>query len=123
MKSWKVGISLTVLGFFLCFTGAGAQAGSCLDGGCHKELTTTRYLHGPVAAEMANVQGCIMCHIPQGRQCSTNMGGDFKLKGKGMCTTCHDKGTGSQHSSAATNCLKCHAPHGSETNANMLRKK
>lgn len=100
-----------------------AWAKGCLNGGCHQELTAVRYLHGPVAAEMAGVDGCGMCHLSAGAACTATSPGSFSLKGKLICQACHDKGTGSQHSQSQveSKCLNCHNPHGSETSSYMLR--
>jgi len=100
-----------------------ASAQGCLVGGCHSRLTAIRYMHGPVAAEMAGVNGCTMCHIPNGPSCTNRKGGVFVVKRKGLCVTCHDKGTGSQHSDKEIEpkCLNCHNPHGSEASPYMLR--
>lgn len=96
----------------------------CLNGDCHLALTRVRYLHGPVAAEMAGAKGCEICHQPTGEKCTPPRGGSFRTR-KDICTTCHDKGTGSQHSQAEveSRCLSCHNPHGSETSLQMLRAK
>jgi len=98
-------------------------AKGCLNGSCHQDLTTVRYMHGPVAAEMAGVDACTMCHVPAGPKCSAKKGGKFRLKDRKLCTTCHEKGTGTQHSAKEieSKCLNCHDPHGSETSRQMLR--
>lgn len=117
-------LGATFLVILLGLTGRGEAAGSgCLSGGCHQSLTKTRYLHGPVAAEMAGAKACVMCHLPAGPACTATTKGSFKLKTKALCQTCHTKGTGTQHSQAEieSKCLKCHAPHGSETSRHFLR--
>ena len=98
-------------------------AKGCMDGGCHQELTRVKYMHGPVAAELAGVNGCEMCHVPAGAKCSPGKGGKYQTKGKGLCVTCHVKGTGTQHSAKEieSKCLKCHDPHGSIVSRHMLR--
>lgn len=95
----------------------------CLNGACHQALTKFKYLHGPVAAEMAGAKACVMCHLKAGAACTATAKGVFKLKGKNICQACHIKGTGTQHSQSEveSKCLKCHAPHGSETNRQFLR--
>ena len=100
-----------------------AFAGGCLNGSCHKPLLETRYVHGPVAAEAAGVNGCVMCHESSGLACTSVGGGKFKplKKSREMCQVCHVKGTGSQHSEGKLDCLKCHDPHGSSTSAQMQR--
>lgn len=100
-----------------------ADVSGCLNGGCHQGLTKTRYLHGPVAAEMAGAKGCVMCHLPAGPACTATAKGIFKLKTKALCQACHTKGTGTQHSQAEIEgkCLKCHAPHGSDSSRQFLR--
>lgn len=100
-----------------------AVARGCMDGGCHQELVKVKYMHGPVAAEMAGVNGCEMCHIPSGVKCSANSAGSYILKSKGLCVTCHAQGVGTQHSAAEieNKCLQCHAPHGSTFSRYMLR--
>ena len=96
----------------------------CLTGGCHQQLTATKYVHGPVAAEMAGVKACEMCHAPTNTKCSSSKGGKFSYKSRELCTICHNKGTGSQHSEEEieSKCLKCHDPHGSEASRYMLRQ-
>lgn len=102
---------------------AAALAASCLNGSCHQELTTMKHMHGPIGAEMAGVQGCIMCHIPAGVACTPAGAGKFTFKVKDMCLTCHVKGSSSRHANATSNCLQCHNPHGSNTSPYMLRGK
>jgi hypothetical protein len=100
-----------------------AAASVCLNGSCHQTLTKSKYLHGPVAAELAGAKACVMCHLPAGPACTATAKGVFKLKGKEICQACHTKGNGSQHSQSEieSKCLKCHAPHGSETSRQFLR--
>lgn len=98
-----------------------ALAAGCLTSGCHQNLTKMKHMHGPIGAELAGIQGCIMCHIPAGSPCRPPTAGKFTIKGKDMCLTCHVKGSGSKHSNATTECLKCHNPHGSTTSPYMLR--
>ena len=98
-------------------------AKGCMNGGCHQELIKVKYMHGPVAAELAGVNACEMCHVPAGAKCSSSKGGNYKIKSKGLCATCHVKGTGTQHSAKEieSKCLKCHDPHGSDVSRHMLR--
>lgn len=114
-----------LLVFLVIVTGtvAEAVAKGCMAGGCHQELVQVKYMHGPVAAEMAGVNGCEMCHVPGGVKCSVQRAGSYVLKGKGLCETCHVKGAGTQHSAAEieTQCLQCHDPHGSDFSRYMLR--
>lgn len=100
-----------------------AAGQGCLSGACHQALAKPRYLHGPVAAEMAGAKACVMCHLPAGPACTATAKGRFTLKGKEICQACHTKGTGTQHSKSEVEgkCLKCHAPHGSETSRQFLR--
>ncbi|MBU0674269.1 MAG: hypothetical protein KJ950_06470 [Proteobacteria bacterium] len=117
-------LPLMVAVFFFIGNSNSALAGTnCLSNGCHAKLTATKYLHGPVAAEMADVKACEMCHQPTGPACTKVKGGTFTLKSKGMCTLCHDKGTGTQHSKKQVEgkCLTCHDPHGSDVSPHMLR--
>lgn len=113
------GIILPIL-----LTGVPALAATCLDGGCHQPLTTPRYLHGPVAAEMAGAKGCVACHRPNGKPCSEKRGGAFTFdkKEKEMCLRCHGKDAATEHTATAKNCLHCHDPHGSTENPTLLRK-
>lgn len=100
-----------------------AAPSACLNGSCHQGLTKSKYLHGPVAAEMAGAKACVMCHLPAGPACTAGGKGSFKLKGKDICLGCHTKGNGTQHSQSEieSKCLKCHAPHGSDTSRQFLR--
>ena len=119
-------VILALAGFVACFAGAGpARAQNCLSGSCHQNLTKARYLHGPVAAEMAGHKACVVCHMPRGTACTASKGGVFKLKTGKLCLTCHDKGTSTEHSQAHTDsrCLFCHDPHGSDLSPNLLRPK
>lgn len=119
-------LCLALLVFLVSFAAVvvdDAVAKGCMAGGCHQQLTQVKYMHGPVAAEMAGVKGCEMCHVLSGRQCSASRGGSYKVKIKGLCVTCHDKGAGTQHSAKEieSKCLKCHGPHGSDKSRYMLR--
>ena len=108
------------------FSGVGncAAAKGCMSGACHQLFAGVKYMHGPIAAELAGAQGCVMCHVPTGVNCTSKHGGKFSLKKKGLCLACHDKGTGTQHSQVQveSKCLECHAPHGSELSPQLLRK-
>lgn len=106
------------------FAGAGAaQAGSCIGGGCHGRMISAKFLHGPVAAEQAGVEGCVSCHQPAGTACTAQKAGAFKFKTDKdrLCLLCHERGTGSQHTRTRGQCLSCHLPHGSEQSAVLLK--
>ena len=116
--------SVTTAIFLLATVLAGeSEAASCLTGNCHKPLTATKYLHGPIAAEMAGAKGCVACHVPAGKPCSQGKKGAFKplVSAAKMCKICHAQGTGTQHSSKKIDCLKCHNPHGSDKNSELKR--
>lgn len=100
-----------------------SSTATCLSGKCHTDITATKYLHGPVAAEKAGVNGCIACHVPAGKNCTQEKKGVFKPLPSPieMCQICHARGTGTQHSNQKVNCLKCHDPHGSDKNAELNR--
>ena len=119
----SLGLLSLLFGVVSVATAARVEAKGCMNGGCHQELTRVKYMHGPVAAEMAGVNACEMCHIPAGARCSSGKGGSYKLKGKGLCATCHGKGTGTQHSDKEieSKCLSCHNPHGSDVSRYMLK--
>ena len=108
------------LSFFLS-----SQAGTagCLTGSCHQNLTSTKYVHGPVAAELAGGTGCVACHVPDGKTCSESKGGSFKpiTTAMKMCQHCHSRGTGTQHTAEKIDCLKCHDPHGSDAGPELKR--
>lgn len=118
---------IIVAAFFMVLfglSGPGEAASSvCLNGACHQTLTKTKYLHGPVAAELAGAKACVMCHLPAGESCTVTTKGSFKMRGKDICQACHTKGTGTQHSQSEieSKCLKCHAPHGSDSSRQFLR--
>ena len=116
-------LMVLLLGVASVATASRVAAKGCMNGGCHQELTKVKYMHGPVAAELAGVNACEMCHVPAVSRCSSSKGGSYKLKGKGLCATCHVKGTGTQHSSKKieSKCLNCHDPHGSDVSRYMLR--
>lgn len=117
--------TLIFMGTLLLLNPAAAKAKGCLNGGCHQELTQIQYMHGPVAAEMAGADGCVMCHLPSGPSCTASKAGTFSLKEKDICLICHEKGVGTQHteSEVESKCLTCHLPHGSDISPQMLRKK
>lgn len=119
---WNKSLSLFFFLLALCVANE-AVASECLNGSCHANLTKTKYLHGPVAAEQAGAKGCVACHVPAGRICSNGKKGVFKpmLKSVKMCQMCHTKGTGTQHSSKNLDCLKCHDPHGSNKSISLKR--
>ncbi|GAB4257570.1 MAG: hypothetical protein Kow0092_04550 [Deferrisomatales bacterium] len=102
---------------------AAAGAGTCIDGGCHQEIVSTRYLHGPVAAEELGVEGCVSCHVPAGAPCTASAAGRyrFKTKEERLCLLCHERGTGTRHTQGRSKCLSCHSPHGSDSGTNLMR--
>ena len=112
------GILLPIL-----LAGNQALAATCLNGGCHQPLTSPRYLHGPVAAEMAGATGCVACHQPNGKPCSRSRAGEFtyEKKGKEMCLLCHGKDAATEHTATEKHCLRCHDPHGSAESPYLLR--
>lgn len=122
-NSVRVGFMLLVSLAIMVATVATAVAKGCMAGGCHQELAQVKYMHGPVAAEMAGVSGCVMCHLPGGEKCAVQRAGSYTIKSKGLCVTCHVKGAGTQHSVAEieAKCLQCHDPHGSDLSRYMLR--
>ncbi len=104
--------------------GAGpVWAETCLSGGCHQPIVDYKFVHGPVAAEEAGVQGCVSCHEPAGAACTASAPGKFRFKTKKnrLCLMCHDRGTGTQHTRARGKCLSCHAPHGSDRGITLMR--
>lgn len=102
---------------------AAAAAGTCVDGACHKAQTSVRFLHGPLGAEVTGNPGCVTCHVSAGAPCRAGAKGVFKLVSAKdiLCTSCHEKSTGTDHSSRESDCLECHDPHGSDQNVNLLR--
>ena len=116
-------VILIFMSAFSLLDPAAAVAKGCLNASCHQDLVQVRYVHGPVAAEMAGVDGCVMCHLPSGSSCTSTMAGKFTLKGKDICLVCHEKGVGTQHteSEVESKCLTCHVPHGSDLSPQMLR--
>lgn len=122
MSARAIFAACLVMLFSLTGRGEAATMG-CLGGACHQGLIKPKYLHGPVAAELAGAKACVMCHLPAGAACTTTGKGIFKLKGKDICQACHTKGTGTQHSQSEieSKCLKCHAPHGSDSSRQFLR--
>ncbi|MBU0946166.1 MAG: hypothetical protein KJ804_17105 [Proteobacteria bacterium] len=117
--------ALIFLGALSLLVPAAAMAKGCLNGSCHQNLIQVQYVHGPVAAEMAGADGCVMCHLPNGPACTITLAGKFTLKEKDICLTCHEKGVGTQHteSEVESKCLTCHVPHGSAFSPQMLRDK
>ena len=123
MKMSSVAAALTVGACFLVVAVACAAAANCVTDGCHATILAPKYLHGPVAAEEAGVEGCLSCHRPAGAACTAAKAGQYKFKTKKnrLCLMCHDRGTGTQHTKAGSRCLSCHSPHGSETSTKMMR--
>ena len=126
MNTLKSGV-MALLGSILLLGLLGSSvtwAASCLDNGCHPDQVDWKYLHGPLAAESAGAPGCQSCHVSTGAPCTGAKAGKFKfLAAKdGLCTSCHEKSTSTQHLERTTaECLDCHDPHGSDDDMNMLR--
>lgn len=119
MNLWSIG-SISIISIF--FLASFAFADSCIDGNCHKDIISTKFVHGPVAAEETGFQGCESCHVPTGAECGT-VGGKFKLRAekKNLCTMCHEMGTSTDHTNREGKCLSCHNPHGSEKGPTLMR--
>lgn len=100
-----------------------SAAGTCITGGCHQEIVSAKFLHGPVAAEEAGAEGCISCHVPAGAACTESKPGQYAMKTKEdrLCLLCHERGTGTQHTRTKGACLSCHSPHGSEESGKLMR--
>ena len=111
------------IGASLVLAAIPAVAGTCISGNCHETIVSPKFLHGPVAAEEAGVDGCVSCHVPSGAACTASKAGkySFKTKKDRLCLLCHERGTGTQHTRASSRCLSCHSPHGSENSPNMMR--
>jgi hypothetical protein len=105
------------------WTPPAAEGATCVAGQCHEAILSAEYLHGPVAAEQAGVEGCVTCHVPAGARCTAKKAGKyrFKTKRERLCLLCHERGTGTQHTKAQRKCLSCHSPHGSESSAKLMR--
>ena len=115
--------ALALVGIVTLSLATESFAKGCMSGACHQQFAQLRYMHGPVAAEMAGAEGCVMCHLPDGPACSAEKSGKFKLKTKDICFACHGKGTGTQHTQShiEDKCLGCHSPHGSDDSPEMVR--
>ena len=107
----------------LALAASDAAAGNCTSGGCHRTITGSKFLHGPVAAEDTGGEGCIACHVPAGPPCASAKAGKFtyKTKKERLCLLCHERGTATQHTRSRADCLSCHNPHQSEQSASLLR--
>jgi len=114
---------LFAAGFIAALVAAPAAAGTCVEGGCHTAQTDFRFLHGPLAAETLGAEGCASCHKSTGPACTASAKGSFKLAAdrERLCTMCHEKSTGSDHTARNSGCLECHSPHGSDRDATLLR--
>jgi len=110
--------------FIILLMASSVSAGTCLNNNCHQSLTTPKHLHGPIAAEMAGADGCMTCHQPSGKPCTTETAGKFMFtkEDKEMCLLCHGRDVATEHTKKEKTCLRCHDPHGSEDNYNFLRK-
>ena len=102
-----------------------SYAGSCIDGGCHEDKVDYKYLHGPLAAEEVVGNGCVQCHLPDGKDCTEDEPGSYKfmVPKEAMCVGCHEKSESPEHVARKKGCLACHSPHGSDTSPYLLRKK
>ncbi len=87
---------------------------SCIDNGCHSDVTSTPWIHGPTAAG-----ACVMCHEYEDPLLHT-----FALKRTGaqLCDFCHIGKTDSAglfvHDPVSKGeCLSCHDPHGGNSPA------
>ena len=100
-----------------------AWAGTCVDAGCHSSIMSAKYVHGPVAVESSGMQGCRLCHVSAGEPCTKTQGGKFSFQHSNdiLCSTCHSKGTGSQHTGAEGKCVSCHNPHSSDVSDRFLK--
>lgn len=120
-----ISIKLLVTPLFLLalFFASDTEASNCLTGDCHTNLGSTKYLHGPVAAEKAGAKGCVTCHVPDGKPCTKKGKGVYKILAPAslVCQICHTRGTGTQHSRKKIDCLKCHDPHGSDKSSSLKR--
>ena len=107
----------------LALSRAVAAAPTCVAGGCHRNLAGAKFVHGPVAAELAGGEGCVSCHIPAGQPCSASKAGKFsyKTKKERLCLLCHERGTATQHTRSRSDCLSCHDPHYSDLSDKLLR--
>ena len=111
----------------LCFGPQGwlesTWAGTCLDDGCHSKIASARYVHGPVAVESSGQKGCTICHAPGAEPCTATKGGTFTFQHSKdfLCSSCHNKGAGSQHTGAEGKCVSCHNPHSSEVSDRFLK--
>lgn len=89
---------------------------NCSRSGCHAQLTTTRWVHGPVA-----VGACRICHEVEGDPGAHR----FRLSrpGGGVCGSCHrfesPAGAHRHEPFAQGGCAECHVPHGA-ANAGLL---
>jgi len=81
---------------------------------CHTLDTSTKRIHGPLAAG-----GCVVCHNPHGS------GNEYLLvsKAKEFCLYCHKQADilkKEVHRAGENGCTNCHDPHGSD-NDYLLR--
>jgi predicted CXXCH cytochrome family protein len=78
----------------------------CLRAGCHGELNSTPWVHGPVA-----IGSCDVCHraLPQGEHTY-----ELTRTKENVCTYCHRMASGKFTHQVVTDtgCTKCHNPHG-----------
>ena len=123
MRHGWLPILVVIVAGSLTVGAAGVWAGSCIAGGCHGQMVSLKFLHGPVAAEEAGAEGCVSCHEPTGSLCTARKAGAYKLKTQKdrLCMLCHERGTGTQHTRTRGQCLGCHSPHGSEESAKLLK--
>ena len=60
-------VIVPVFCLFSFFLSSQIVAAGCLTDQCHQNLAATKYIHGPVAAELAGGMGCVACHVPAGK--------------------------------------------------------
>ncbi len=111
------------LSIALALAATTALAASCVDNGCHQTQMSYKYLHGPLAAEEAGMDGCNMCHVPEGAPCTASRSGSYKMaySRDALCISCHEKSESPSHVGRVKGCIKCHSSHGSNKDSMMLR--
>jgi len=101
---------------------AGAQAETCLTGGCHATLGKDAVVHSPVK------DGCTTCHqvTVEAADKSTKHPGNLTItltqSGADLCSMCHEPKNKKKTVHAPImggDCTSCHNPHGSPNKAMM----
>ena len=85
---------------------------ACSTETCHSDITGTKYVHGPAAANE-----CTACHENEDDRHEFTVA----YEGNELCAACHDEFEGKvAHEPVSEDCLTCHSPHGGDDKAFLV---